>query len=89
MSKPLIDYYITYGGGNCPVQIEGKIRDHTFYFRARGSSWTVEVFKPENITETKWAYSEPYGGQFEAGWISLLQAHVFLEKALIFWENKE
>lgn len=30
-------------GGNCPVQAEGTIDGKPFYFRARGSSWSMSI----------------------------------------------
>lgn len=33
--------------GNCPVQSEGFIDDHPYYFRSRGSHWTFDVSAPD------------------------------------------
>ena len=34
---------IDFVGGNCPVQAEGTIAGKPFYFRARGSRWTMGI----------------------------------------------
>jgi len=39
---PGCELSVKYFGGNCPVQAEGKINDHKFYFRARGDC--IEIF---------------------------------------------
>jgi len=36
------------GGGLCPVQYEGEIEGHPYYFRARGSTWSLELAQPGN-----------------------------------------
>jgi len=36
------------GGGFCPVQYEGEIERHPYYFRARGSTWSLELAQPGN-----------------------------------------
>ena len=33
-------------GGNCPVQAEGLIDGHPFFFRARGAHWSMTVGSP-------------------------------------------
>jgi hypothetical protein len=65
-------------GGNCPVQATGTIREREFYFRARGSHWSFDVFLTPNVT---WTYSENYGTGFDAGWMTEDEARGFIEKA--------
>ena len=81
---------IDYIGGNCPVQAEGNIDGKTFYFRARGSSWTFYVGDYGNI---EWEYSEEYitedDDPFAAGWISDIEAVDFIEKAASLYMVEE
>jgi hypothetical protein len=61
----------SYGpAGNCPIQAEGYIGGHPFYFRSRGEYWTLyisprkgdkEIFDP--FTHDSWIYSEEYRGE--------------------------
>mgnify|MGYP001570443230 CR=1 FL=1 len=39
-------------GGNCPVQAEGTINGHGFYFRSRGEYWYLYVnrIQEEDVT---------------------------------------
>ena len=46
-------------GGNCPVQAEGTIDGKPFYFRARGSSWSMSIGGDDV------AHSGPDGGPVE------------------------
>lgn len=57
-------------GGNCPVQADGTIDGVPFYFRARGSHWSMGI-GPQPIDAPEWYHRElwcddPYG----AGWMS-------------------
>ena len=36
-------------GGNCPVQAEGFIDGLPFYFRSRGSGWSLSIAKNTDI----------------------------------------
>lgn len=80
-------------GGQCPVQIEGTVNGIPFYFRARGTSWSLSVAKEETscpLDKTAWMHKETYGkGPFDAGWMELEEARGFLHKALNIWaENR-
>ncbi len=77
--------------GYCPVQAEGTCcGGHRFYFRARGSAWTVEISRHRSPThpihlpaEEVWMYGEPYGeGPFDAGYLSDDEARDFIGKAV-------
>lgn len=37
---------LNYFGGYAPIQAEGKVGEHNFYFRARWDIWTFEIGKP-------------------------------------------
>lgn len=70
-------------GGNCPVQAEGRIDGEPFYFRARGSRWSLSVGGPDTITEPDWFYAENYGdGPFDAGWMPDEEAAAFIARAV-------
>lgn len=68
-------------GGNCPVQAEGTICGKPFYFRARGSKWSIGI-GGDTVMEPEWYYSEPYGdGPFDAGWMTEDEARSFIKQA--------
>jgi hypothetical protein len=61
--------------GNCPVQAEGYIEGHPFYFRSRGEYWALyvsprkedrEVFDP--FFHDTWIYLEEYKGEVWNYW---------------------
>lgn len=61
-------------GGNCPVQADGTIGGEPFYFRARGSHWSMGI-GPQPVDAPEWYHQElwcddPYG----AGWMSKEEA---------------
>ncbi|MCB8948231.1 MAG: hypothetical protein H6653_09470 [Ardenticatenaceae bacterium] len=37
---------LDYFGGYAPIQAEGKVGEHNFYFRARWETWIFEIGKP-------------------------------------------
>jgi len=83
--------------GYCPVQIEGTLKDGKwYYFRARGSSWSMGVWNNEtdyfdnlNFSNTRlFNYIEDYGTTFEAGWMSKIEAIGFATKALDIYYKK-
>lgn len=68
-------------GGNCPVQAEGLIDGAPFYFRARGSHWSLSVGGADVVGSPDWYHEEPYGdGPFDAGWMEEAEARAFIEK---------
>lgn len=52
---PTIKY--SYFGGKCPVQAEGRVNGHPFYFRARGGYWALHIspFKTDLVDYCFWA----------------------------------
>lgn len=76
------DWHIEHIGGNCPVQAEGSVYGHPFYFRARGSSWTFEVYDEEGVTvifqEWEMWGDEPFG----AGWMPEEDAQAIVVKCI-------
>ena len=78
--EPAID--ITFLGGNCPVQAEGTIDGKPFYFRARGSHWTLSIGGVDPVDKPDWFWHESYGnGPFDAGWMPVDEAEAFLRAA--------
>lgn len=77
MSDPVI----TSLGGNCPVQADGTIDGVPFYFRARGSRWSLSVGE-HPVGDPDWFYEEQYDGgdDFAAGWMTEAEALAFIEK---------
>lgn len=62
-------------GGNCPVQAEGTVSGHPFYYRARGSRQSFS-------TDDGFAWTEPViGGRYDAGWIAPADAREFIRRA--------
>ncbi|CAB4122937.1 hypothetical protein UFOVP28_80 [uncultured Caudovirales phage] len=82
-------------GGNFPVQAEGTIDGESFYFRARGNSWTLAIgVNPVGRIDASdgahWCYRELYGnGPFAAGCMSPEEARGFIEKAAHLYVNRE
>ena len=76
-------------GGNCPVQIEGTIDGIAYYFRARGSRWSVGI-GGEPVAAPEWRWEDSYGPDvFAAGWMTLSEARGFLFGALARWRAGE
>jgi len=67
--------------GNCPVQAEGSIDGHEFYFRARHTHWRLEV--------GEWDYAERYSDEpYAAGWMTEEEARGFIAKAAEFFRHR-
>ena len=88
-------YNLNYPSGQAPVQIEGNLSTgEYYYFRARGSKWSVEIFLNEGDyyrgnNSRVFIYSEKYGETFEAGWLLKREAIKFATKAIdIYYETK-
>ena len=72
---------VGYLGGNCPVQGEGTIGGKPFYFRARGSSWSLGI-GGDPVSCPEWYHEAWHGRWPDAGWISDGQAIAFVEAAI-------
>lgn len=69
-------------GGNCPVQAEGTVNGVSFYFRARGERWSMEIGEGAGDRDVAWEYTEHYGETpYAAGWMEPNEARAFIEKA--------
>ena len=72
-------------GGNCPVQGEGEVDGHAFYFRARGNEWQFHVaMTDEQIFHDDVFYHEQeYGDEeYAAGWMPVADAGDFIVDAI-------
>ncbi len=68
--------------GNCPVQADGMIDGKPFYFRARGSSWSIGI-GGERVLDPEWWYGEDYGyGPYDAGWMPQYEALAFIAQSV-------
>lgn len=73
--------YIEYLGGNCPVQAEGTVNGKRFYFRARGTHWSMGIGGDEPVGEPEWIRQEKWGdGPFAAGWMPEEEARRIIER---------
>lgn len=87
-------------GGNCPVQGDGRFtapngEQAAYYFRARGSRWTVEVGEkaephvyegPNNIVwEIGFIYSDCETHPYAAGWMTRAEAIQRINLAYEIW----
>ena len=69
-------------GGNCPVQAEGTIDGKPFYFRARGSRWSMSIGGDDVVLDPDWYLEDDYGDDaFSAGWMTEVEARAFMGKA--------
>lgn len=76
--------------GWTPVQAEGSVNGHHFYFRARGSYWRFEVGGNEKFTRSpRWWHEEnwPSITGFEAGYMSDENAVKCILKAIGLLRN--
>ena len=77
-------------GGNCPVQGEGTIDGHPWYFRARGEYWTIDIIQDPNkdpldvgdVDCPGWHDEGRYGDWPSAGWMTDDEAWRFIEVAM-------
>lgn len=75
--------------GYCPVQGSGYFDSIPFYFRARGSSWSLNV-GIERVTVVKeyfgiYSEDDPYA----AGWMQLEEATTLIEKCYKAWSQTD
>ncbi|MVA56294.1 hypothetical protein [Agrobacterium vitis] len=67
--------------GQAPVQSYGLIDGKDYYFRARGSAWSLSVGGADVVANPEWYYEEPYGVWPNAGFITDDQSYEFIAKA--------
>lgn len=69
-------------GGNCPVQAEGTINGKPFYFRARGSYWSIGIGGVDPGIDPEWEHDEKYSDElYAASWMTEDEARAFIDKA--------
>lgn len=74
------DLEISHLYGECPLQSDGTINGHPFYFRARGNRWYFEVY--DENRQTIWRYEEHYGDYpYAAGWMTKTEGEAFITQA--------
>lgn len=64
-------------GGNAPVQGEGRVDGHVWYFRARWSRWTLQIAEPLDATDAEpvgagiagWMAAGDVGSDYQASWM--------------------
>ncbi len=72
-------------GGNCPVQAEGTIDGFRFDFRARGVTWSVEIY---DGGAEPWTTHEKYSDEtYAAGWMTEDEARAFIKQAAAEYRN--
>lgn len=77
----------TYYGGACPVQGQGLIDGHPFYYRARGRGWDLDVFEQhEVLDEDLWpdpifSYRERPYAHPDGGWLQASESKLNILKA--------
>lgn len=78
---PIPDYTLDFFGGSCPVQGDGAINGQRFYFRARGTHWSLGIGGDE-VMNPEWLHEAYYGPWPSAGWMDEAEAKAFMEQAL-------
>tara|TARA_B110001454_G_C12718140_1_gene433479 strand:+ start:2048 stop:2314 length:267 start_codon:yes stop_codon:yes gene_type:complete len=76
--------------GLCPVQAEGTVNGHPFYFRARHLSWSLSVASSPNghvMEDDTWSHWETYPG-VSAGAASTQECMEFINRAAELWANR-
>jgi hypothetical protein len=76
--------------GSCPVQAEGTVNGHPFYFRARHETWSLSVASSptEVMTDDEgWSHCEPYPG-VSAGFASTQECIDFIHRAAELWASR-
>lgn len=81
------------GYGNCPVQIEGTAMDRQYYFRARGTHFSLCVSAPGDTSEYAAVNGTPIlegviHDPFSAGWMPHTLAKALTVWALGVWQRE-
>jgi hypothetical protein len=76
--------------GNCPVQAEGTIDGHNFYFRARWQHWSIDIGGDDPCDSADFTYREAYGDDpYSAGWMSDDEARAFIAKGAAKFRERD
>lgn len=91
----MVELVIKHLGGFCPVQAEGTINGHPFYFRARHEEWTLGIAEwgqdPIDIDFEHQGYFvlQPYGeGPEEAGYMTHEVARAIIQEQAEIYAQK-
>jgi hypothetical protein len=69
--------------GACPLQGEGEVDGHAWYFKARRQSWTFEVRDHRVAAGKDWQTGGNYGeGPYDAGWMKHSHAWVLIRESI-------
>lgn len=78
--------------GLCPVQSQGLIDGHPYYFRARHDKWSIRIAKNKSFDTDiavddpfAWEHREKYGEEPEAGYMPFIEALEFIEWSAKRW----
>ena len=84
---PALDIVITGIYGTAPVQAEGTVNGHPFFFRSRGSRWSLEVSpSPDrHFDASAWRYVENYAPWPDAGYMPEQEVRGKIIQALTRW----
>jgi hypothetical protein len=81
--------------GLCPVQATGYIDGHPFYWRARGTMWSIQIaYEAGEYSDVlidspaSWQYMERYGEFPDAGYMPFIEALGFIEAAANRWRSR-
>lgn len=81
-------------GGWCPVQGYGLIDGCAVYFRARWTSWSLEIGRGPEVDEyggpahTAWVFRGEYGMPGEAGWMNDFHVRWCLLVSVAVWRAR-
>ena len=87
--QPPAKYEIESIGGNCPVQADGTIDGHKFYFRARGDRLQMHVHRFDVFADDAWFFEQRYRESPDAGYISNDLALAWIKFALVEWAESK
>ncbi|MBY3441807.1 hypothetical protein [Rhizobium laguerreae] len=78
--------------GSCPVQAQGHVDGHYWYFRARGAEWRLEIGGNENGTKAPgWWHGEewPTDDGFGAGYLTDEEAIACILRAVELYRTED
>lgn len=95
-SNPVFEFTSTVA----PVQAEGTVAGHAFYFRARGNTWEFTVAErdgedPAGLGEADatagraWYRSGTLPGKFDASWMPIEDAKSFINECAREYANEK
>ncbi|MBY5551067.1 hypothetical protein HFO61_30450 [Rhizobium leguminosarum] len=87
-------YVLDWIGGSVPVQAEGTIDGRAFYFRARGSQWSLDIGVDANTAFDAnpiplWWHVEPWGEWPDAGYMPEDVALAMIDKAVALYREQQ